>query len=101
MSKLFLRAKGYAQPFQEAISPLSRLFNYDLFKSSNLCIISPIVYAYFLWCEDAVNQDFGGLLYVGSNSSYFSNNNNNNNNNNDNSDKNLKLAFYDYGSYLI
>ena len=96
---MFLRAKGYAQPFQEAISPLSRLFNYDLFKSSNLCIISPIVYAYFLWCEDAVNQDFGGLLYVGSNSSYFSNNNNNNNN--DNSDKNLKLAFYDYGSYLI
>ena len=115
LSKLLLSAKGYAQSFQVAISPLSRLFNYDLFKSSNSCIISPIVYAYFLRCGHAVNQDFGGLLYVGSNSSYFSNdnknNNDNNNNDNNNIDKNfdwcsthacfLKLAFYDYGSYFI
>ena len=116
LSKLFLSAKGYAQSFQVAIPPLSRLFNYDLFKSSNSCIISPIVYVYFLWCGHAVNrgqQDFGGLLYVGSNSRCFSNNKKitiiiiimiNNNNNFDWCSTHacfLKLAFYDYGSYLI
>ena len=40
--------------------------------------LSPTVYAYFLWCGDVVNrgqQNVGGLLYVDSNYSYFSDNN--------------------------
>ena len=37
--------------------------------------LSPEVYGHFLWCEHVVNKGqlhFGGLLYVGSNCSYFS-----------------------------
>ena len=42
--------------------------------------LSPTVYAYYLWCGHVVNrgqQNLGGLLYVGSNCSYFFDNNNN------------------------
>ena len=44
-----------------------------------------------IWCGHVVNrgqQNFGGLLYVGSNCSYFSENNNNDNNNNNNNSNN-------------
>ena len=51
----------------------------------------PTVYAYCLWCGHVVNrgqQNPGGLLYVGSNCSYFSDINNNSNDNNDNNNNN-------------
>ena len=44
--------------------------------------LSLTVYAYFLWCGNVVNrgqQNFGGLLYVGSNCNYFPDDDNNNN----------------------
>ena len=44
----------------------------------------------FLWCGQVVNrgqQNFGGLLYVGSNWSYFFENNNNNDDDDDNNNK--------------
>ena len=46
----------------------SWLFNYDLFKGSNSCIISlPPVYTYYLWCGYVLNrgqQNLGGLLVI-------------------------------------
>ena len=67
--------------------------------------LSPTVYAYCLWCGHVLKRDqqnLGGLLYVGSNCSYFSDNNSNNNNDNDNNNNNNNnKPFDDDGKPII
>ena len=56
--------------------------------------LSPTAYAYCLWYGHVVNrgqQNLAGLLYIGSNCSYFSANNSNNSNNNNNNNNNNNI----------